>query len=118
MPHSPWEILEHLRIAQHDILDFCVNPRYVEMKWPDDYWPPASAPPSDAAWQTSIEAYRRDRASLQALAEKPDIDLLARIPRGSGQTYLRELLLVIDHNAYHLGELVTVRRILGAWPGA
>jgi len=115
MPHSPWEIVEHLRLAQHDILDFCVNPRYAEMKWPDDYWPDTARPPSDAAWHASIRAFRRDRKALQALAARPRIDPFAAIPHGSGQTYLREILLVIDHNAYHVGELVAVRRMLGAW---
>jgi hypothetical protein len=115
MPHSPWEIVEHLRLAQHDILDFCVNPGYVEMKWPDDYWPPAPAPPSEAGWRASLAAFRRDLKVLQDLATKPDFDLLAAIPHGSGQTYLRELLLVFDHTAYHVGELVTVRRVLGGW---
>ena len=116
VPHSPWEIVEHLRRAQHDILDFCVNPRYSEMKWPDDYWPRDPAPPSDAAWRASIQAFRRDQKSLQALAANRKVDLFAPIPHGSGQTYLRELVLVIDHTAYHVGELVAVRRMLGAWP--
>src|SRR5262249_32131888 len=115
MPHSPWEIMEHLRITQHDILDFCVNPRYEEMKWPDDYWPANPAPSSDAAWEASAAAFRRDVKALQDLATKSDLDLFAVIPHGSGQTYLRELLLIIDHTAYHVGEMVAVRRMLGAW---
>jgi hypothetical protein len=115
MPHSPWQIVEHIRIAQHDILDFCRNPHYEEMKWPDDYWPPDPAPPSAPAWEASIAGFHRDLEALQALAADPAIDLLASIPHGSGQTYLRELILVIDHNAYHVGELVAIRRLLGAW---
>ena len=115
MPHSPWEIVEHLRLAQFDIFDFCVNPLYAQLKWPDDYWPRSPAPPSDRAWQASLRAFRRDVKSLQAVAANPRIDLFAAIPHGSGQTYLRELLLVIDHNAYHVGELVAVRRMIGAW---
>ena len=113
--HSPWELLEHLRIAQHDILDFCRNANYKEMHWPDDYWPKAPAPPSAAAWNASIEQFRKDRKALQRIAANPKIDLAARIPHGTGQTYLRELLLTADHTAYHVGQLVLVRRLLGAW---
>jgi uncharacterized damage-inducible protein DinB len=116
MPHSPWEMVEHIRIAQHDILDFCRNPNYAEMKWPDDYWPPTPAPPSADAWDASIAAYHRDLKALQDLAEDSTVDLFATIAHGSGQTYLRELILVIDHNAYHVGELVAIRQALGAWP--
>jgi hypothetical protein len=114
LPHSPWQLLEHLRIAQHDILDFSLNPDYREKRWPDDYWP-AAAPPTVTAWDESVAAYRRDLAAMQALARDPKIDLFARIPHGSGQTYLREILLVVDHAAYHLGQLVLVRRLLGIW---
>jgi uncharacterized damage-inducible protein DinB len=113
--HSPWQLLEHLRIAQHDILDFCRNANYKEMRWPDDYWPPSPAPPSTAAWDASIEQFRKDRKALQRIAADPKIDLDARIPHGTGQTYLRELLLIADHGAYHVGQLVLVRRLLGAW---
>ena len=113
--HSPWQLLEHLRITQHDILDFCRNPHYKEMSWPQDYWPPAPAPPTAAAWDGSIEQFRRDRKALQKLAADPKVDLEARIPHGAGQTYLRELLLSADHTAYHVGQLVFVRRLLGAW---
>src|SRR5688500_14476638 len=114
-PHSAWEIVEHLRFTQRDILDFCRDPSYAEPKWPDDYWPPSAEPPSDAAWDQSIAAFREDRAALEELATDQSIDLFAKIPHGSGQTYIREILLVADHNAYHLGQLVVVRRILGAW---
>lgn len=116
LPFSAWEILEHLRIAQADILDFCVNPAYEERKWPDDYWPASEAPPSDEAWDRSIAGFRRDREELRRLGADTAVDLFARIPHGTGQTYLRELLLVADHNAYHVGQLVAVRRLLGAWP--
>lgn len=115
--HSPWQLVEHLRRAQHDILDFCRNPEYVELSFPADYWPRA-APPSEAAWKKSIAALRRDRDALKKLAANADVDLFARIPHGTGQTYLRELLLVVDHNAYHLGQLVAVRQALGDWKGA
>jgi DinB family protein len=115
LPYSAWQLLEHLRMAQHDILDFCVNPDYEEMKWPDDYWPASPEPPNGAAWEASIRQYREDRAALERMALDTSVDLLAKIPHGSGQTYLRELLLVADHAAYHLGELVILRRLLGNW---
>jgi DinB family protein len=118
LPYSPWQLLEHLRIAQHDILDFCRDPDYEEMSWPADYWPRSAEPPSTSAWNSSIEQFRRDRSELEALARDPAIDLEARIPHGTGQTYLRQLLLVIDHTAYHIGELIVVRRLLGAWKPA
>ncbi|HUF34463.1 MAG TPA: DinB family protein [Gemmatimonadales bacterium] len=114
LPYSAWQLVEHLRLAQHDILDFCINPAYRELRWPDDYWPTAAAPPSDGAWEESLAGFRRDRDALRALAQDPAVDLLAPIPHGSGQTLLRELLLVLDHNAYHLGQLLAVRRLLGA----
>lgn len=115
-PYSPWQLLEHLRLTQLDILDFCRNPAYAEMSWPDDYWPESQEPPTEEAWDESVASYLRDRAALVRLAEDPEIDLFARIPHGTGQSYLRELLLVADHNAYHVGEMVLARRLLGAWP--
>lgn len=115
LPYSLWQLVEHLRITQHDILDFCRNPAYREMTWPDDYWPRSAAPPSAAAWTASLREFRRDRAALQMLAADPDVTLEAAIPHGSGQTYLRELILVADHSAYHVGQLVLVRRLLGLW---
>jgi uncharacterized damage-inducible protein DinB len=114
--YSAWQLVEHLRIAQEDILQFCVTTSYKEMKWPDDYWPTSAAPPSAAAWDDAIDHYLADRKTAQALAADTTLDLGARIPHGSGQTYLRELLLIADHNAYHVGQLVLVRRLLGAWP--
>ena len=116
LPYSPWQLLEHIRIAQHDILDFCLNPAYEDMKWPDDCWPKTAAPPTRDAWSDSIAGYRADRESLKRLAADPAIDLFARIPHGQGQTYLREVLLVADHTAYHVGQLVAVRRLLRIWP--
>jgi hypothetical protein len=118
LPYSPWQLLEHLRITQRDILDFCRNPDYQELSWPDDYWPAGSAPPSPGALDESIRQLVQDRAALQALARDAAVDLSARIPHGTGQTYLRELLLAADHAAYHVGELVVVRRLLGVWPGS
>ena len=114
--HSVWELLEHLRIAQEDILDFCVNPKYVHtMQWPDDYWPRHPAPPNAAAWDESIASFNREREKLKALARETK-DLYAPVPTGkANQTYLRALLLVVDHNAYHLGQIVAVRRALGTW---
>jgi uncharacterized damage-inducible protein DinB len=116
LPYSPWQLVEHIRIAQHDILDFCSNPQYIELKWPDDYWPASPAPASRAAWDNSIDEFRRDRSALQALCNDSKVDLESKIPHGQGQTYLRELLLVADHTAYHVGELVVLRRLLDAWP--
>jgi hypothetical protein len=116
LPYSAWQLLEHLRIAQEDILRFCIDPEYQERTWPDDYWPQAAAPPSTAAWDESVAGFRRDREALKRLALNTEIDLTAKVPTGTDQTYLRELLLVADHTAYHLGELVVVRRALGAWP--
>jgi hypothetical protein len=104
-----------VRITQHDILDFCRNPRYKELEWPKDYWPASPAPPSEAAWNESISTFRRDREALQKLAADATVDLTARIPHGSGQTYARELALVADHTSYHVGQLVLVRRLLGIW---
>jgi len=115
LPHSPWELLEHLRITQADILEFCRDENYREKQWPRDYWPSAAAPPDAGAWDRSADEFRADREALQSLATDPDVDLFARIPWGDGQTYLRELLLVADHTAYHVGQLVLVRRALGAW---
>lgn len=116
LPYSPWQLLEHLRIAQRDILDFCRASGYHELSWPDDYWPKEPAPPTAEAWDASVRAFREDRAALQALARDPAVDLGDRVPNGTGQTFLRELLLAADHAAYHVGELIVVRRLLGVWP--
>ena len=113
--HTPWQILEHLRIAQWDILEFSVNPRHVSPEFPAGYWPPTAAPGSAAAWTKSVRAFRADLEAMQKLVVDPTTDLFARIPHGDGQTILREALLAADHNAYHLGELVLVRRLLGVW---
>lgn len=113
--HSPWQLLEHLRRTQRDILEFCRNSDYQEIEWPADYWPPTPAPPSAGAWDESVGRFRNDRRELQQLAADRSVDLDARIPHGTGQTYLRELLLVADHTAYHLGQLVLVRQLLGIW---
>jgi len=114
--HSIWELVEHIRIAQADILDFCVNPRYAhDMDWPGDYWPAAPAPASEQQWADSLSAYARDLEQLRQLAHETP-DLTATVPTGQGQqTYLRALLLVADHTAYHVGQIVAVRRALGIW---
>jgi len=113
--HSPWEILEHMRLAQWDILEFSRDPKHVSPPWPAGYWPDKQAPPNDRAWGKSVQAFRADFESLCALVAEESVDPFAKIPHGTGQTILREALLVADHNAYHLGEMVLVRRLLGAW---
>jgi hypothetical protein len=115
LPYSPWQLLEHLRLTQRDKLDFCRDSAYEEPTWPEDYWPGSVAPPSEEAWEQSIAGFRADLDALKQIAAGPAPDLFAMIPHGSGQTYLRELLLVADHNAYHLGQLVIVRRLIGVW---
>jgi hypothetical protein len=115
--HSIWELLEHMRIAQWDILDFSRNPDYEHIDFPGDYWPESPAPPNRAAWDRSLRAFRADLKAMERLVANPRTDLYARIPWGSGQTILREALLIADHNAYHIGQVVLVRRLLGAWPG-
>jgi len=113
--YSAWQLVEHLRIAQADILEFCRSANYKEMKWPDDYWPKSPAPRDGAAWTRSVAAFRRDRKAFQQLAADKTIDLFATIPHGTGQTYLREILLVADHTSYHVGQIVALRRQLGIW---
>jgi DinB superfamily len=113
--HSPWELLEHLRIAQWDILDFSRNPDYKSLKWPEEYWPNAAAPPDDKAWEQSVQAFLKDQKDLCDLVSDRTTDLFAKIPHGDGQTILREALLAADHSSYHIGQLVLVRRLLGAW---
>jgi DinB superfamily len=115
LPYSPWRLLEHMRIAQQDILEFSRNPKHVSPEFPVGYWPETDAPPDDKAWQQSVRQFRDDLKAMQGLVEDPSIDLFAPIPHGEGQTLLREALLLADHNAYHLGQFVTVRRLLGAW---
>ncbi len=115
VPHTPWRLLEHLRIAQWDILEFTRNPRHVSPPWPEGYWPTGDAPPDDGVWDRSVAAFRADLRAMQDLVADPATDLFTPLPHGEGQTVLREALLVADHNAYHIGQLVVVRRLLGAW---
>ncbi len=116
VPHTPWRLVEHMRIAQWDVLEFSRNPQHVSPKFPDGYWPQSDAPADADAWERSVAAFRADLQAMQDLVAEPATDLFAPIPHGQGQTILREALLVADHNAYHLGQLVTIRRLLGAWP--
>lgn len=118
LPHSPWELLEHIRIAQRDILNFSLTARYEELEWPSGYWPTSPEPPDPGAWERSIAAVREDRDRLRELVRDTRVDLTAVTPHGTDQTYLRELLLLVDHTAYHVGQLMVVRRLLGAWPAA
>ena len=115
--HTLWQLLEHMRVAQKDLLDFCVNSQYVHsLKWPEDYWPDSPAPPGATAWNESIANFKADREKLKGLVRDTRVDLFATVPTGKGlQTYLRTILLVTDHNAYHLGQLVAMRRTLGIW---
>lgn len=115
-PHSAWELLEHTRIAQWDILEFSRNPKHVSPDWPSGYWPKNPAPPNAAAWGKSVASFHADLNSMVKLVMDPRADLAAKIPHGSGQTILREALLVADHNSYHLGQFVQLRRMLGSWP--
>ena len=114
-PHTAWMLLEHMRIAQRDILEFSRNSKHKSPKWPDGYWPKTDAPPTPATWTKSIADFRKDLKALEALVTNPKTDLYAPLPWGDGQTVLREALLLADHNAYHLGQFVTLRRLLGTW---
>ncbi|HZU25599.1 MAG TPA: DinB family protein [Bryobacteraceae bacterium] len=118
-PHSGWQLLEHLRIAQRDILDFSHNEdgRYRELKWPAEYWPPTVQPPDEGAWEKSVKQFREDTRAMEELLQDNARDLYRPFPWGNGQTLLREALLLADHNSYHIGQLVLLRRLLGAFPG-
>ena len=116
LPHTGWQLLEHARLAQWDILEFSRNPRYVSPAFAGGYWPKTPAPPNDKTWDESVAAFQRDLEEMVYLVENPRTDLFAKIPHGEGQTVLREALVLADHNAYHLGQLVDLRRALGAWP--
>ncbi len=115
LPHTPWRLLEHMRIAQWDILRFSIDAQHVSPEYPAGYWPDGNAPPDALAWDRSVAAFRADLQAMKDLVADPKTDLFAPIPHGQGQTILREALLVADHNSYHLGQLVTVRRLLGVW---
>jgi len=116
MQYTPWHLLEHLRRTQRDILDFIRDPDYRERTWPDDYWPEAEEQADTGAWNATIDAFREDLTAVRALVSDPATDLSAPVPYGQGQTMLREILLVADHNAYHIGEFAVLRQIMGTWP--
>jgi hypothetical protein len=113
--HSPWETLEHLRITQWDILEFSRDPKHKSPDWPSGYWPKSAKPPDEKAWDKSVKAFRKDLKAMSELVANESTDLFARIPHGDGQTILREALLTADHNAYHIGQLILARKLLGAW---
>lgn len=115
LPHSAWQLLEHLRIVQWDILEFSRDPKHVSPEFPDGYWPKTPEPPNDAAWKKSVDAVQRDLLAMVALIKDPHSDLHSKFPWGTGQTLLREALLVADHNAYHVAQIVDLRRVLGIW---
>lgn len=115
LPYTAWMLLEHLRIAQWDILEFSRSAKHVSPKWPEGYWPDTEAPPNESTWDKSVKSFQSDLKAIEKLVTDPKTDLYAQLPWGDGQTVLREALLVADHNAYHIGQLVTLRRLLGAW---
>jgi uncharacterized damage-inducible protein DinB len=115
MPHTAWQLVEHMRITLRDLLDFCTNSEYEALEWPKEYWPEQDAPSSEAAWKESVRALREDLKGFEDLARNPKTNLYAPIPWGDGQTVLREILLAGDHTSYHTGQLILVRRALGAW---
>jgi len=114
-PHTAWQLLEHMRIAQWDILEFSRSAKHVSPEWPGGYWPKTEKPPDENAWKKSLASFKRDLKAMEKLVADPKTDLYTRIPHGTGQNIYREALLVADHNAYHLGQLVLLRRLLGAW---
>lgn len=115
LPHTAWQLVEHLRIAQWDILEFSRDKNHVSPDWPAGYWPETTSPPDDAAWEKSVESFRKDLQAVQDLVADPKTDLYAKLPWGDGQTVLREAMLAADHNAYHVAQIVSVRQVLGAW---
>jgi hypothetical protein len=117
-PYSAWELLEHMRLATNDILEFSRDAKHESPDWPSGYWPAKPEPPNSAAWDKSVKALEHDLEEMRKLVSNPKTDLFSKIPHGSGQTIFREALLIADHNAYHLGQLVLVRRLLGCWPAS
>jgi uncharacterized damage-inducible protein DinB len=117
-PHTIWQLLDHIRRTQFDLLSFCRDAHYTDPKWPDDYWPSSASPASDADWNATIAAIHRDAEAFAAFTMEADRDLTAKIPHGTGQTYLRTILVSVDHTSYHVGQIIAVRRLLGAWQPA
>ena len=116
--YTPWHLVEHLRLTQRDILDFMTDPHYREGVWPDDYWPTRDTQATEADWRQTIATFQRDMQALVAIVTDPQTDLDAVIPHGSGQTIFREIVLVADHNAYHIGEFAIMRQVMGTWGDA
>ncbi len=116
LEHSIWELLDHIRRTQHDLLAFCTDEHYTEPKWPDDYWPASPAPRDEREWTACIVAIHTDTSALAKFTVETDRDLTARIPHGTGQTYLRTILVAVDHTSHHAGQIIDMRRLLGAWP--
>jgi uncharacterized damage-inducible protein DinB len=114
-PHSVWELLDHIRRTQHDLLEFMTNEQYEEPKWPHDYWPKSPAPKDDAEWRRAIDDIHHETKALKAFTTDDPRDLTQQIPHGTGQTYLRTIIVAVDHMSYHVGQIVVVRRLLGAW---
>ena len=115
VPYTPWQLLEHMRLAQWDILEFIRNPHYVSPRWPEGFWPAEDRQADEAAWKQTLASFRAGLEALQQLATDPSVDLFAPIPHGSGQNILRELLLVADHTAFHLGEFGILRQVMQTW---
>lgn len=115
LPHTIWELIEHIRIGQDDILEFCKNPDYEEIDWPEDYWPESSSPESKQQYEESVQAVRDGLDEMRAMIKDPDNHLQRPFPHGDGQTLFREAMLIVDHNAYHIGQIVQIRRLLGSW---
>lgn len=114
-PHTFWQIIEHIRLTQNDIVDFIVNPNYIERKWPQDYWPKPEQAANEQTWNWSVSELKNDYQRLKGIVQDPKIDLLKTIPHGTGQTIFREVILVIDHNSYHIGQFILMRKMLGKW---
>lgn len=115
-PYSPWRVLEHMRICQRDILEFTIHPDYESPPYPEGYWPDGPAPENEAEWNQSVEEFKKDLATIIEVVDNPETDLFEPLPHGDGQTVMRQAMLVVDHNSYHLGQMELVRRLIGAYP--
>ncbi len=115
VPHTIWQLVEHIRISQDDIIEFCINERYEEIDWPDDYWPESHKPADKEEWENSKSAVQEGIDRMKEMISNPELDLLEPFPHGGGQTLFREAMLIIDHGAYHIGQIIQIRRILGSW---
>lgn len=115
LPHTIWDLIEHIRVAQDDILEFCKNPHYEAIDWPDDYWPKASAPAGKKEFEQSVQAVQDGIEEMRAMIRNPENNLQVPFAHGNGQTFFREAMLIVDHNSYHIGQIVQIRRLLGSW---